>query len=546
MRVALFVAMVAVVSTASYAQPAQPARSDGGDRATSDLSPAEQLRVLREEVEAQQKWIVEQQRRIDELARQLQAPEPFKTLGEVARTVPTLPAPGVVSGPTDFAQAPAPAAPPQPQPSKTDGPAAQDSIALANGKLRIGTVVYGDWAYYPKTGFGPQFTTQTNFPGPGNDNFSSFDITRTYLNFIFSPNDRITFRLTPNMYRQAGVAAADKLGQVGAIGSTVDGNLSVRIKYAYLEIGKLFDSSPTFRGARLRLGSQTNPLIDWEEALYDYRFVNLVPWNYLSLSSTHVGASLLGVVSSSGKQRLDYEVGVFNDANFHQFEQSSQKQAMARVSFYPLGATSRFQGFGVTGFVDQGFTNVAPDIGAADVSRVAVLAHYTSAHNGASLAGEYDYGRNAFGTGNMFSGSAPQDLFGVGTTPFANMTKLAQAILGGTASRQRGFDAFGHVNVPNSKLAVFGMYEFFQPNTNVTMNPLDFHRLVAGVAYRYSPRLRFAIDSQNVLYRYAQFVFPSAALGGLSPSLAAANPNGIPNAVPADTKAIFFNFEFTF
>src|SRR5581483_9667764 len=37
-------------------------------------------------------------------------------------------------------------------------------------KVKLGTLVYGDWAYYWKTGFGPQFLTQINQPGPGNDN----------------------------------------------------------------------------------------------------------------------------------------------------------------------------------------------------------------------------------------------------------------------------------------------------------------------------------------------------------------------------------------
>src|SRR5690349_21057187 len=62
---------------------------------------------------------------------------------------------------------------------------AQDSIVLANGKVRLGATFYADWAYYAKTGFGPQFVTQTNFPGPENDSFNAFDVHRAYLNFFF-------------------------------------------------------------------------------------------------------------------------------------------------------------------------------------------------------------------------------------------------------------------------------------------------------------------------------------------------------------------------
>ena len=31
------------------------------------------------------------------------------------------------------------------------------------------------------------------WPGPGNNSFSQFDITRTYLDFKFTPNDDISF-----------------------------------------------------------------------------------------------------------------------------------------------------------------------------------------------------------------------------------------------------------------------------------------------------------------------------------------------------------------
>ncbi len=460
-------------------------------------------------------------------------------------------APGSPERPPDAAPAPAP------QPSVPAGgqaagaqaaatAPATDSIVLANGRVRIGTVFYGDWAFYSQTGFGPQFVTQTNFPGPGNDHFNSFDVHRTYLNFFFSPTDHVTFRLTPNLFREIGQTTADKLGQVAAMGSTADGNLSMRIKYAFIEFNNFAGASSPYKGTTVRFGSQYNPFIDWEEVLYDYRFVNLVPWNYLSLSSSQVGVSLNGPILSNGKQYIDYQIGVFNDVNFHQFEQSEQKQFMARVSYYPLGAASRFQGFGVTGFYDHGYTNAAPDAGAFPVVRGATLAHYTTPNNGALIAFEYDWGKNAFGTGNLYSGAGPADVFGVGTTGFAGMSKLSQAVLASPSSKQRGFDVFGRANLPNTKFAVFGTYQYFQPNTDVPTDPFDFHRIVAGVAYKINPRLRLAINSQNLVYSHSQFTYPAASIALFSPLLAAANPNGIDNAVPTGIKAAFVSFEFTF
>ena len=41
-------------------------------------------------------------------------------------------------------------------------------------------------------------------------------------------------------------------------------------------------------------------------------------------------------------------------------------------------------------------------------------------------------------------------------------------------------------------------------------NPFDFQCFVVGVAYQYNEYLRFAIDTQNVLYYHSQFTFPVA------------------------------------
>ena len=67
-------------------------------------------------------------------------------------------------------------------------------------KISIGTLIYADYRYYTHTGFGPQFLTQQVWPGPGNNSFNSFDITRTYLDFKFTPVDDVSARVTPNMY----------------------------------------------------------------------------------------------------------------------------------------------------------------------------------------------------------------------------------------------------------------------------------------------------------------------------------------------------------
>jgi hypothetical protein len=401
------------------------------------------------------------------------------------------------------------------------------AIELAGGRIQLGFTMYGDWGMYYNTGFGPQFFTQINQPGPGNDNFNSFDINRTYINFRYTPTSgAYTIRFTPNIYRQLAHETAVANSSVSAVGASGNGNLTLRMKYAYIEFNHPFAGSEAFGKDKITIGQQTNPMIDWEEAFYGYRFTSLVPWNYLSLSSTHAGISVHGPIMSGGKQYLDYAVGVFNSGSFHNQEQAAEKQVMARVSFYPMGATSKFGGLGFTGFVDYGYANAAPDMPNHSLYRTAFLGHYWSKHF--AIAGEYDYGKNAFSKGNLFSGSGPLDAFGLGTTQYAGLNSIAGSILS-LGSQQRGFDFLGHVDIPNSPFSIFGLYEYFQPNVNVGNNPLDFQRVVAGIAYKYDAHLRFALDSQNLIYTHSQFTF-----------------NGIPNAVPNNTNALFANVELNF
>jgi hypothetical protein len=130
--------------------------------------------------------------------------------------------------------------------------------------------------------------------------------------------------------------------------------------------------------------------------------------------------------------------------------------------------------------------------------------------------------------GNLFSGTGPADAFGLGPTPYAGLATEAKSILA-LGAKQQGFDFFGHVNIPHSPFSIFGLFEYFQPNINVSKDPLDFERIVAGVAYKFNGHLRFALDSQNLIYTQSQFTY-----------------NGIPNAVPTNTNALFFNVEVNY
>jgi hypothetical protein len=133
----------------------------------------------------------------------------------------------------------------------------------------------------------------------------------------------------------------------------------------------------------------------------------------------------------------------------------------------------------LTGFYNYGYGNTTPDTasiptalkgGNAHITRIAALLHYTAEQWG--VAGEFDYGNNAFSLSNLFSGSGPADAFGTPTgTPvksgsfagnpsctstipcynpasgFGAQTGAWQALLNSGQARQIGYDFFGHYPV---------------------------------------------------------------------------------------------------
>jgi hypothetical protein len=448
-------------------------------------------------------------------------------------------------------------------------PAWTDYMDNFKNKFRLGTLVYADYRFYSHTTFQPQEMVEVNNPGIGNNEWNSFDVARTYLNFFFFPTDDITARVTPNLYRQTISASntTSGLGPNSAYSTVADGNLAFRLKYGYLQYSKLFDKLgvDAMKGDTVTFGQQPNPLVDWEEQLFQYRFVTLTPWNYLSLSSSQQGLSVQGPIKFNGLQYVDYDLGVYNNASFHAFENTSTKQGMARVSIYPFGARWRFEGLGLTAFYDYGYGNVTEDTGTpapltaagnslsitsskAHSERIAGLIHYDTEWWG--LAFEYDQGHNAFSSGNLFSGSAPATAVTLSHgVPIAGRwaanSTLASALLSNGRAAEQGFDAFGHIHIPETPFTLFGMFEWTLPNTHVDENPFDFQRWVAGVSYQYNEFLRFAFDTQNMLYYHHNFAFSHAEANHFAPGAFAAT-GSVPNSVFRDGHSFWLNAEFNF
>src|SRR5271166_5751942 len=80
-------------------------------------------------------------------------------------------------------------------------PAWKDYLDNFRNKFRVGALVYADYSLYTHTGWGPQYLENVNPPGPGNNLYNSFDITRAYLNFYFNPTPDWQLRITPDVYK---------------------------------------------------------------------------------------------------------------------------------------------------------------------------------------------------------------------------------------------------------------------------------------------------------------------------------------------------------
>lgn len=425
----------------------------------------------------------------------------------------------------------------------------KDVVAKWAKKFSIGTTVYGDWAMFTHTGYGPQPNENIFPPGPGNNLYNSFDLTRAYLDLKFMPTKDFTLRVTPDLYRAIGDAGDVNNSKNSKIGTNLSGNLGMRIKYAYLSWNtpfSLLGIKPMAKDAII-FGQQGNSFIPWEEDLSGMRYVYLVPWNYLGLSSSQTGISVGGPIEfgegEARKQYITYNFGVFTNASFRALELTNTKQIMERVSIFPFGSKDGYAGLGATEFMDYGWTNASPDNTccgkeSTHVMRTAALLHYkwnsTGLWSSGMFAVEGDYGRNAFTASNLFSGSGPLSR--------NSLSGLASLIQGSAQSRQIGYDAFGSYQIPGTPLSIFGLYQQLWPNAQVSENPFDLRRFIVGIQWKINDYLRLSVSNQNLLFYHDQFKFPKAELIGFDPKV----KGGVSHAVPRDTHAFFVNLEFSY
>jgi hypothetical protein len=277
----------------------------------------------------------------------------------VARTV-ALTLLSLAVGRVSFGQAPPPA---EPKP--------------AEAWFKLGTTIFTDFTYQAA----PRITDSDK----ALVHKSEFEVRRAYVNLTGGAADLFSFRITPDVAaRQSTTVSGTGLPGDLKVGSSFDGSLTVRLKYAFAQAS--FDKlGPAGKGAWIRVGQQQTPYVDFMEGIYRYRFQGTVFAERQGLlSSSDVGVS--------GHYELprgygDVHAGVYNGETYTRPELNGQKAFQIRGSLRPLPGRARLKGLRVHAFYDHDAPvakgarqRVATDVTFED-RRVNLGAHYVRAHD---------------------------------------------------------------------------------------------------------------------------------------------------------------------
>jgi hypothetical protein len=371
----------------------------------------------------------------------------------------------------------------------------------AKGNVKIGVTFFGDYAAFPNGGYGRNFETDV-LPPPGTSDYNTFAVTRTYINLKYTPNERIMLRITPDIHYD---------------GSSKD----FRLKYAYMEVKKIFPKDSFMGSSKIVFGQQQQPLFDYVEHLNDHRYVYTSPLDYVGiLSSSYLGLSLMGPIKFNGKEYLDYHIGVFNIASYSGgVENNDQKQGMGRLTIYPFGSKGHQEGFGITMFDAYGYTGVSTPggNGAKAKNSGTAMVQYVSPSGNYRAGFAYEFGRNSV-TGTSVIGT------GSSLGPYAAAANILAPGPTSGGTWYSGYDAFGQLPIGNSPFSVFGIWQLIQPNTNISSNGLDVQRIIGGFEYKVNKQVRIAATSQNLIHNNSSQLYNAVlnAPGGSASAASAA------------------------
>jgi len=292
-------------------------------------------------------------------------------------------------------------------------------------QVTAGGVVYGQYLYQLKDSLGAGHQNQ-------------FSIQRAYFNVIGRFSGGVQTRVT-----------ADLLPAPSAVSST---QAVMRLKYAFVAW------TPTGSALTYKLGLLHTPLLDWEEALWDYRMQGSMALDRNGYATAaDFGA---GIDGKWKDDEVNGQLTLVNGEGYSGGTGDNRKDVQARVSVRLLDTddNSRVGGLRITGYAGLGKRT-----GGGDRNRFLGMLSYRS--KVFTLAGEF---------------ASTKD-----TVSAANATG-------------RIISGFGVYHVPKSSVAVIARVDVVDPNTGVSNDRLT--RVIGGISYQVSPNLRVLADVDNLSY----------------------------------------------
>ena len=269
---------------------------------------------------------------------------------------------------------------------------------------------------------------------------NNFDVTRAYINVIGRFSGGVYTRITADINRPAG-----------------DNSLRYRLKYAYVAY------TPQGSSLTYKLGQIHTPLLDWEEALWDYRMQGQMAMERGAyVSSSDFG---LGVDGNWSADKINMQVGIYNGESYSGGTGDKRKDFMGRVSvrLSPTDDGSRVGGLRVTAYGQYG----KPTSGGQRNRLLGMVSYRTKQ---ITLAGEYAVTKDST----------------TGPPPVAQSS-------GSVAS------VFAVYHFQDSKAALLARVDLTDPNTNVANNRIT--RFIGGASYQLSPNLRLLADLDLLSYQ---------------------------------------------
>jgi hypothetical protein len=223
--------------------------------------------------------------------------------------------------------------------------------------VRVGGLLYAD--------FTQTITPTITDAGGAVVSPSAFNVTRAYINVAGQLNHLFAFRITPDIARELGA------------GSSLAGSETERLKYGYLQMNL---DDWLWRGTFVRGGMIQTPYIDFEEAIYRYRFQGTVFAEREGfMFSSDFGAAIRTLTPGGYGEIV---AGVYNGEGYTHVDPNNQKAIEIRGTLRPFPSSNLPRGLRLTVFYTGDHT-------VHDAERRRTIGLVTFEHRFLTMAGSY-------------------------------------------------------------------------------------------------------------------------------------------------------------